>query len=57
VAKQQMKMNLAKIAIFEFHKKQGKINNDENSDGLISSQLSIETKTKWVRGKSGGRNG
>jgi hypothetical protein len=55
VAKQQM--NLAKIAMLEFYKNQGHTNNDDNSDGLISSHLPIETKTKWVRGKSGGRNG
>jgi hypothetical protein len=46
VAKEQM--NLVKIAMLEFHKKHVKTNNDENSDGLISSHLPIETKTKWV---------
>jgi hypothetical protein len=51
------KMNLVKIAMLEFHKKKVKTKNDDNSDGLISRNLPIETKTKWVRGKSCGRNG
>jgi hypothetical protein len=50
-------MNLAKITMLEFHKKQVKTNNDNNSNELISSNLPIETKKKWVRRKSGGRNG
>jgi hypothetical protein len=49
-------MNLVKIAMLEFHKKKVKMKINDNSDGLVSSHLPIETKTKWVRGKSGGRN-
>jgi hypothetical protein len=55
LAKEQM--NLVKIAILEFHKKKVKMNINDNSDGLVSSHLPIETKIKWVGGKSGSRNG
>jgi hypothetical protein len=50
-------MNLVEIAMPDFHKKKVKTNINDNSDGLLSGHLPIETKTKWVRGKSGGRNG
>jgi hypothetical protein len=46
VAKEQI--NLVKIAMLDFHKEQVKTNDDENSDGLISSHLPIETKEKLV---------
>jgi hypothetical protein len=40
----KQQMNLVKIAILEFHKKKVKMNINDNSDGLVSSHLPIETK-------------
>jgi hypothetical protein len=42
----KQQMNLVKIMMLELHKKQVKTNINDNSDGLVSSHLPIEMKTK-----------